>query len=48
MGRENEERWEEGTQELIKRGREEGGYGSKSSASGDGCAHVHGICKMLY
>ena len=25
--------------------REEGGYGSRSSASGDGCAHVYGICK---
>ena len=41
VGRESEEnegRWEDGTQELIKR--EEGGYRSRSSPSGDGCAHV--------
>ena len=30
----------------IDQEREEGGYGSRSSASGDGCAHVYGICKM--
>ena len=32
----------------IDQEREEGGYGSRSSASGDGCAHVYGICKMPY
>ena len=30
----------------IDQEREEGGCGSRSSASGDGCAHVYGICKM--
>ena len=31
----------------IDQEREEGGYGSRSSPIGDGCAHVYGICKML-
>ena len=30
----------------IDQEREEGGYGGRSSAISDGCAHVYGICKM--
>ena len=30
----------------IDQEREDGGCGSRSSASGNGCAHVYGICKM--
>ena len=30
----------------IDQEREEGGYGSRSSARGDDCAHVYVICKM--
>ena len=30
----------------IDQEREKGGYGSRSSTSGDGCAHVYWKCKM--
>ena len=30
----------------VDQEKEEGGYGSRLSASSDGCAHVYGICKM--